>query len=1242
MLEIKIFVSSPGDVALERVRAEKVIRSLNAEFAGHVKLKSFLWEHEPMRATASFDDPENIPEMSEFDVVVCILWSRLGTMLSRKRKQKNGEPWPSGTAYELVTATEFFKQYQAPDLLTYRKTEPIPLPLDNEVARRDKLSQYEALERFIKEWFFDSDSAFKVALTSYKTVAQFEDLLTKHLRRLVEEKLEKHRRAAGGAASDSATEQVYFAGNPYRGLASYDFPDEAVFFGRAQAIEEVVTMMRQQAAKGTSISLVHGMSGSGKSSLVRAGVAPVLMGDGVAEGIACWRRAVVVPGQGQGLLESLAQALLDDAALPRLESLGSNREQLVGLLNETHTGPLCERLNAALELHAREIAQVENLPATPKSALLLVIDQMEGILAEEQTASPAERAQFVKVLLGLSSAPLCPVWVIGTIRSDQMGALAEAYPELVKVTAQSGQYQLLPPSELDLGAMIRLPARAAGLTFEEHPVTRQPLEERLLKQARHDPDGLPLLSFVMEQLYLRRKIEGSHQVLTHAALDELGGIEGALEARAKELFPALTAQIPSGKDGEAAVFKRLARTLAAVSTDANTHPLRRVADAGKLRQEPWGEPFLKLFVDDGRLLTLGASGKMTTVSVSHEALLRRWKPLADAIARERAFLILRGRAASSAAYWLEAGKRPDMLWDRGQSLADARSLLVDRTDLDQPELDFCEASVHGASTGRILHSSLAGLALAIVAGGGWWLWKAKTVEGKAALLVQQRRDNFADLGAQLREALKVMHDQVWDAGKPDGVDDDDGDDYRRTHDDSIEDVPALAVAEISRRMLELQPQDREAIAASVEAAVMGASLKGDPEAAQKQIAQGFQRWKEAGLPDAELLNLKALAAWQDGDQKQAVSLWGDYLKGDAVEEPVRKQLYDRMSLYQLNQQAWREAELVLNEWLSFDGKNALPWARRAKVALEQLRLDRCQTDLAEARKLDPGLPELITITPEVEQAVRFKDQIDKISSELASEAAQKDPKKWLERCKVLLLAGRPGAALRDVESAAKRINGMSTAIEFIRAMCTYRQKRALPDNSAAEKITVWDLNAEEFQAFLDDDWAEILELLDLDLKILGGKPPPAQAVYDRAQKLLYFAQSKLATPDVDALFKDHADDLDVHELKARLFYRSRDWEKGLISIKASLEKFPEPGRLHFYQSECLIGTRQPEQAVQVATETITTLMKKMDPATARRNAFLVRDLLQSRARAYRALNRESDAEKDDQQANLIQNALEKQ
>jgi hypothetical protein len=168
-----------------------------------------------------------------------------------------------------------------------------------------------------------------------------------------------------------------WTGDPYMGLEFFDTRHAAIFRGRDAAIAGVVNHFGEQAAKGNPFVLVPGMSGSGKSSLVRAGVAPRFGKPGFIEGFGSWRQAIWKPSdEGGRLWKGLGRALMVPAALPELERLAGGEAVLAGKL-ETNVAGAVAQIEAALNMAAA---------GSPRSlasrvGLLLIADQLEEVFS---------------------------------------------------------------------------------------------------------------------------------------------------------------------------------------------------------------------------------------------------------------------------------------------------------------------------------------------------------------------------------------------------------------------------------------------------------------------------------------------------------------------------------------------------------------------------------------------------------------------------------------------------------------------------------------------------------------------------------------------------------------------------------------------------------------------------------------------------------------------------------------------
>jgi eukaryotic-like serine/threonine-protein kinase len=148
--KVTIFVSSPKDVAPDRGRVQAVAAKVNREYEGLVRFETVLWEEHFYTADKSFQP--QIPEAVASDIVVSIFWTRIGTELPAEfPRMENGKPYPSGTAYELLTALEASKAGSVPDVYVFRKTADAILPMADAERRRQAQTQLDALEAFWSE-----------------------------------------------------------------------------------------------------------------------------------------------------------------------------------------------------------------------------------------------------------------------------------------------------------------------------------------------------------------------------------------------------------------------------------------------------------------------------------------------------------------------------------------------------------------------------------------------------------------------------------------------------------------------------------------------------------------------------------------------------------------------------------------------------------------------------------------------------------------------------------------------------------------------------------------------------------------------------------------------------------------------------------------------------------------------------------------------------------------------------------
>jgi tetratricopeptide (TPR) repeat protein len=724
--KVTIFVSSPKDVAPERGRVQAVTAKLNREYAGLVRFETILWEEHFYTADKSFQP--QIPEAVASDIVVSIFWTRVGTELPAEfPRMANGKPYPSGTAYELLTALEASKAGGVPDVYVFRKTADATLPMGDAERHRQARTQLDALEAFWSEWFQSEKGEFKAAFQNFPSTDAFERQVELLLRQWLET------RGLLGARIAWPMEK----GSPFPGLAPFEAEHTAVFFGRARVIDKARRRLAAAAERGAAFLLIVGASGSGKSSLARAGLIPRLTTLGVVASVDLWRVARMKPGEGQaGPLMALATALLAADALPELAH--GDYPTAASFANNLRRGGTAsvQPITSALGRVAEGAHRKRNADQAPKPALVLLVDQFEELFAER--ISDAERAAFAESLRQLVASG--QVWVVATLRADYYELLLKQ-PVLKAIKETGASLDLGPPGPAELAEIVRAPTAAAGLVFETD-TEKGELGDRLLADAK-SADSLPLLQFTLRQLYERREEIAGEVRLTHAAYDQLGGLAGAIAAEAERAVSSLPPQA-------VATLPRLVRRLAEPARDGNALTLREVADVAG---EASGATLVGALLMARILIARTDADGRPTVRLAHDAVLASWPRAREAAQASREFYRVRAEVEDALRRWQENDRPKDRLIQPGVPLAEAEKLVADfGTELPAALTSFVNASRNRARVRQRLVAAAAIsffiLAVAAIVIGVWAVAERDRAAQALATITQTGNTLVYDVGTE--------------------------------------------------------------------------------------------------------------------------------------------------------------------------------------------------------------------------------------------------------------------------------------------------------------------------------------------------------------------------------------------------------------------------------------------------------------------------------------------------------------
>jgi tetratricopeptide (TPR) repeat protein len=684
--QVRVFVSSPGDARFERSRLDRVVERLNGEFQGVARLSTIRWETEFYKAHDTFQ--AQIPEAAQCDIVMAIFRGRLGTELPPDfPPMSDGKPYPSGTAYELLTAIDASKGRGLPDVYVFRCPQPPLVQLDDPKEAETK-EQWQHLKTFFENWFMTPDGQFKAAFQTFASTDDFETQVEALLRKWLEEKVLHGR---------SLTWPVELKGSPFRGLAAFGAKHAAVFFGRSRDIAKATDQLKDAAEKNCAFLLVDGASGSGKSSLVRAGLVPRLAAAGVVPSIDVWRTAIMRPGEAGGdPFAAIARALFvgtedlpedERGRLPALPELTASDfkkpEDLAALFahaDDTVLRPIIGTLTAI----EQTVRQKEGYDRDVKAALVLVVDQLDELF-DAQLAEDV-RARFATLLSLLARCGR--VWIIATLRADLFDRLI-GQPVLKQLKEDGAAYDLAPPGVAELAEIVRGPAEAADLIYETDSATGERLDERLLKDAGR-PDLLPLLQFTLNQLFESRTSSNGQTHLTFAAYHMLGGLEGAVDKEAEAAVQALG-------EAEQARLPRLLRELAVPAAEGGIGGARSAFDIRSvpLADAAYDEVAAKLVraLVDARILLSSGEGAQATVRLAHSRVLDSWQRAKTIVTENADFYRIRAGVEEQRRRWEASRRSRDFLVGRGRPLAEAETVLRQfPEELSPATRDYIEVS----------------------------------------------------------------------------------------------------------------------------------------------------------------------------------------------------------------------------------------------------------------------------------------------------------------------------------------------------------------------------------------------------------------------------------------------------------------------------------------------------------------------------------------------------------------------
>ncbi|OIP71499.1 MAG: hypothetical protein AUK43_06010 [Oscillatoriales cyanobacterium CG2_30_40_61] len=517
---------------------------------------------------------------------------------------------------------------------------------------------------------------------------------------------------------------------PYQGLFHFGPENAEYFFGRTVFIEELF-----QATETKNFIPLLGASGSGKSSVVLAGLVPKLVN------IGHWKFTHFRPGKDP--FNALAQALVPLYA-PNL-----NQTELIA-----QTCQLTGHFQNNTILLSDVFSQIQH--NHPQDRILLIADQFEELYTlchDEQT-----RRQFLDSLLNAFESPNhkppYSTVLVTTMRTDFLGNVL-SYPPLADVL-RTGDIKIRSMNTEELTEVIEKPAQKLGVDFEGG------LVERILDDVDKEPGNLPLLEFALTELWKKR----TRKQLTHKAYEEIGEVSGALTRYADEKYSKLSEQ---EQQQVRRIFVQLVRP------GEGTLDTRRVATRAELNETNWS---LVKELADARLVVTNRAiisqdnsqqqiniQEQETVEVVHEALIRNWGQLREWMSTDREFRTWQEKLRGEMRQWQEMRKDRGTLL-RGAPLLEAEKWLQKRSDqLSLEEREFIKQSIKQRKNQHFLSQlGFGSMAVALVVLTSWLIITKQNTEirdiSTSSQLMLQSNQQFDGLIESLK-AVRKLKQAFW-------------------------------------------------------------------------------------------------------------------------------------------------------------------------------------------------------------------------------------------------------------------------------------------------------------------------------------------------------------------------------------------------------------------------------------------------------------------------------------------------
>jgi len=461
--------------------------------------------------------------------------------------------------------------------------------------------------------------------------------------------------------------------SPFQGLRYFDEADAELFFGREALVARLVGRLAALGDTDRQFLAVVGASGSGKSSIVRAGLVPALRhGVGEAAGGPAPRpfQQIHAITPTAHPLETLAVSLTGTA-----ESVTATATLMDDLARDARSLHLY-----TIRLIGRASQPADSPLPGARPRLLLVVDQFEEVFT--LCRGEAERQAFVDNLMTAAEPDIGgPVTVVITLRADFYSHCAP-YPGLRDALAEQQEY-IGPMTAAELRQAIEQPARLGGWKLEPGLVDQVLRDVGAGEGREPEPGALPLLSHALLETWRHRR----GRTLLLRSYAEAGRVQGAIATSAEAVLQSLS---PDEQAIARNIFLRLTELGEGTQDTRRRVALAELLPAGDAAGASRPVALVLKTLSDARLITQDQD----SVEVAHEALIREWPTLRQWLSENREGLRLHRRLTEAAQEWDALNREPSELY-RGPRLAQAlewAEWAPHQLELNALEREFLQAS----------------------------------------------------------------------------------------------------------------------------------------------------------------------------------------------------------------------------------------------------------------------------------------------------------------------------------------------------------------------------------------------------------------------------------------------------------------------------------------------------------------------------------------------------------------------